>query len=158
MVDVSFSSNNDYMCVLLCWFLKTVLTFSISVSADYCICHLLTIHLKDVGLIQIFVAIGMTRVIAHVNSCYLGDVERVIFSKILQITKGGGREKSDHFKNLFQMLQEAKLICELFWEIFEYQLARILQVYFDMLDFQIHTWKLNWKVQLFLIIGNMVWI
>jgi len=50
-------------------------------------CHLLTIHLKDVGLIQLFVAVGMAGVIAHVNSCYLGDVEGIIFSKILYATK-----------------------------------------------------------------------
>lgn len=51
------------------------------------ICNLLTIHLKDVGLIQLFIAVGVTGVIAHVNSCYLGDVERIIFSKILNGTK-----------------------------------------------------------------------
>lgn len=51
------------------------------------ICYLLTIHLKDVGLIQLFIAVGMTGVIAHVNSCYLGDVEGIIFSKILNGTK-----------------------------------------------------------------------
>lgn len=49
--------------------------------------HLLTIHLKDVGLIQLFIAVGMTGVIAHVNSCYLGDVEGIVFSKILNGTK-----------------------------------------------------------------------
>lgn len=54
---------------------------------DCHICHLLTIHLKDVGLIQLFVAVGMTGVIAHVNSCYLGDVEGIVFSKILCVTK-----------------------------------------------------------------------
>lgn len=50
-------------------------------------CHLLTIHLKDVGLIQLFIAVGMTGVIAHVNSCYLGDVEGIVFSKILHVRK-----------------------------------------------------------------------
>lgn len=52
-------------------------------SVDCHTCHLLTIHLKDVGLIQLFIAVGMTGVIAHVNSCYLGDVEGIVFSKIL---------------------------------------------------------------------------
>lgn len=50
---------------------------------DCHICHLLTIHLKDVGLIQLFIAVGMTGVIAHVNSCYLGDVEGIVFSEVL---------------------------------------------------------------------------
>lgn len=58
-----------------------------NVFTDCHICHLLTIHLKDVGLIQLFIAVGMTGVIAHVNSCYLGDVEGIIFSKILYVTK-----------------------------------------------------------------------
>lgn len=58
-----------------------------NVFMDCHICHLLTIHLKDVGLIQLFIAVGMTGVIAHVNSCYLGDVEGIVFSKILYVTK-----------------------------------------------------------------------
>lgn len=61
--------------------------FSGNVFMECHICNLLTIHLKDVGLIQLFIAVGVTGVIAHVNSCYLGDVERIIFSKILNGTK-----------------------------------------------------------------------
>lgn len=37
------------------------------------------------GLIQLFIAVGMTGVIAHVNSCYLGDVEGIVFSKIIDV-------------------------------------------------------------------------
>lgn len=125
---LSFSGTNDRMCsALFCCVWRTVLTFSIShrnVSADYHICHLLTIHLKDVGLIRFFIAIGMTRVIAHVNSCYLGDVERVIFSKILWTTKR--QERVITWKTCFKCWKRLSWQVGSFWQFLGFQWARSL--------------------------------
>ena len=64
-------------CLLLCSI--SVLPSTIKVSKEV----LLTIHLQNMCLVEVLVAVSMATVLPHVDGGHLGDVQGAVVSKIL---------------------------------------------------------------------------